>query len=116
MKYILTLIYILLTTLGLVFLKIGGTNPLSISLHNGVGIKIGYVSLLGFLFYICSFLLWQRLLITYDLSYIVPITTGIIQGIVLLLGIFLFKENINTFNIFGVICIIIGVLLLSVKR
>ncbi len=116
MKYIFILIYIIFTTLGLVFFKIGGTNPLSISFNNGLGIKIGYVSLLGFLFYICSFLLWQRLLIIYDLSYIVPITTGIIQCIVLLLGVFLFKENINAFNVFGVVFIIIGLILLSVKR
>ena len=75
MKYIFTIIYILFTTLGLVFMKLGQNNPLTISFKNGVMMKIGFVSLLGFLFYICSFLLWQKLLVSFDLSFIVPIAT-----------------------------------------
>lgn len=115
MKYILTLIYILFTTGGIFCLKSGGES-LSIAFKNGFTFKIGYVTMIGFLLYACSFLLWQKLLSTYDLSYIVPITTGIVQVIVLLLSYFFFKENINLLNIFGIILIIAGVILVSIKR
>ena len=115
MKYLLTFIYILFTTGGIFCLKSGGES-LSLSLKGGISFKIGYITTLGFLLYICSFLLWQKLLSTYDLSYIVPITTGIVQVIVLLLSYFLFKENINNINIVGIILVIVGVILISFKR
>ena len=115
MKYILIAIYICLTTGGLFFMKSGG-DSLSLAFKNGITFKIGYITTIGFLLYICSFLLWQKLLATYDLSYIVPITTGIVQVIVLLLSTFYFKENINTLNIIGIILVIIGIILISIKR
>ena len=113
MKYLLTVIYILLTTGGLFCLKSGG-DSLSLSLKNGINFKIGFVTTFGFLLYIFSFLLWQKLLATYDLSYIVPVTTGIIQIIVLLLGYFYFKESLSVINI--VLLVIVGIILISIKR
>lgn len=115
MKYILTSIYILLTTGGLFCLKAGG-DSLALSLKSGISFKIGYITTLGFLLYICSFLLWQKLLATYDLSYIVPITTGIVQVIVLLISYFVFKENINIINIIGITLVIVGVIMISIKK
>lgn len=115
MKYILTLIYILLTTGGLFCLKSGG-DSLILSLKGGISFKIGFVTALGFILYIFSFLLWQKLLATYELSYIVPITTGIVQVIVLILSYFFFKESINIINIVGIALVTIGVILISIKR
>jgi drug/metabolite transporter (DMT)-like permease len=115
MKYILITIYIALTTGGLFCMKSGG-DSLSIALKNGFTLKMGYVTALGFLLYICSFLLWQKLLATYDLSYIVPITTGIVQVIILMFSYFIFKENISAINFVGIILVIIGVVLISIKK
>lgn len=116
MKYLFTIIYIIFTTLGLVFMKLGQNNPLSFSLNNGISIKIGFISLIGFLFYICSFLLWQKLLVSFDLTYIVPIATGIVQVVVLIAGFLVFKEKISLINAIGVICVIAGLILISFKR
>lgn len=115
MKYILIIIYMCLTTGGLFLLKSGG-DSLMLSLKNGINFKIGYVSTLGFLCYICSFLLWQKLLTSYDLSYIVPITTGIIQIVIILIGHFVFKETINLINLIGIVLVIIGVIFISIKK
>lgn len=115
MKYILTIIYMIFTTLGIALMKKGG-DSISVVFKDNFGIKIGYITLLGFLCYIISFLLWQKLLVKFDLSYIVPITTGIIQIIIVIIGIFLFKENINIYNIIGILVIIIGIALLSIKN
>lgn len=114
-KYILTALYVLLTTGGLVCLKLGG-NSLSLSLKNNIGFKIGYVTLLGFILYIGSFLLWQKLLATYDLSYIVPITTGIVQVVVLLASYFIFHESISLINLVGITFVIVGIILISIKQ
>lgn len=115
MKYLLTSIYVLLTTGGLFCLKKGG-DSLSIALKGGMSFKIGYITALGFLLYICSFLLWQKLLATYDLSYIVPITTGIVQVIILTFSYFIFKENISLVNLIGIALVIAGVILISIKK
>ena len=115
MKYILTIIYIVLTTSGLFCMKSGG-DSLSLALKGGFTLKMGYVTALGFLLYICSFLLWQKLVATYDLSYIVPITTGIIQVIILAFSYFFFHETINLYNLVGIIFVIIGVILISIKK
>lgn len=111
-KYILTIVYILFTTGGLYLMKMGG-DSLSLSIKNGFDFKIGFITLLGFLSYLVSFILWQKLLVSFDLTYIVPITTGIVQLIVMLIGIFAFHESINWIGILGAILIIIGVILLA---
>ncbi len=111
-KYILTALYICLTTTGIVLMKLGG-NSLSLTLQNGISFKMGYITLLGFLAYLISFLLWQKLLVTFDLSYIVPLTTGICQIVILIIGMLFFHENINWLGIVGVILIIVGVVLLT---
>lgn len=115
MKIILTAIYVVLTTGGLCCMKLGG-DSLSLSFKNEISFKIGFITALGFLLYICSFLLWQKLIATYDLSYIVPIATGIVQVVVLLASYFLFKESMSTTNIIGAILIILGIVLISFKK
>lgn len=115
MKIVLTIIYICLTTLGIFLMKLGG-NSLSLTFRNGINFKIGFVTLLGFLSYLFSFLLWQRLVVNFDLSYIVPITTGITQIIILLLGILFFKEQINTVGVIGILLVILGVVLMTIGK
>lgn len=115
MKVLLTIIYLLLTTGGMVLMKLGG-NSLVLSFKNGFMFKMGYLTMLGFIVYLLSFILWQRLLVAFDLSYIVPITTGISQIIILIVGYFIFKESINVFNIIGVLLIISGIMLVVLKK
>lgn len=114
MNWLLSGLYILFTSLGVIFMKLGG-DSMSLALKNGIEIKMGFLTFLGFVFYLFSFLLWQKLLISYNLSYIIPILTGIMQVIVLLIGCFAFKEAINIYNVIGVIIIVIGVILLGIN-
>lgn len=115
MKYILVLIYLFLTTAGLFCMKKGTTAP-TIEMSKDLIFKIGPLNALGFILYIFSFLLWQKLVSLYDLSFIVPLSMGIIQVLVLLLGYFYFKENITKLNLVGIILIIIGIVLISIKK
>ena len=115
MKYLLTALYIIFTTSGIFCMKSGG-DSLQISLKNGFHFDLGYVTALGFLLYICSFLLWQKLIATYDLSYIVPITTGIVQVIILIFSYIIFKEHISLINLIGILFIISGIVLVSIKK
>lgn len=112
MKYLLTIIYIIFTTSGLTLMKLGG-DSLKLSLSKGINFKIGWITFLGFACYLISFLLWQRLLVKYDLSTIVPIVTGITQIIIVAIGYLIFKEQISLQSIVGAIIIIIGIVVMT---
>ena len=111
-KYLLTIIYIIFTTCGITFMKLGG-DSLSLSLSKGLNFKIGWVTLLGFLFYIVSFLLWQRMLVKYDLSTMVPIVTGISQIIIIIIGYTIFKESFSVQSIIGALIIVLGIIIMT---
>lgn len=115
MKYFLTIIYIFFTTCGITLMKLGG-DSLKLSLVKGVNFKIGWITLLGFCFYLVSFLLWQRLLVKYDLSVMVPIVTGISQILIICVGYIVFKENVNIQSLIGALIIIIGIVIMSFAK
>lgn len=115
MKYVLTFLYLIFTSLGVYFMKIGG-DSLKLTFNGLLNFKIGYVTLIGFVFYAISFLLYQKLLVSFDLNSFVPIVTAIVQIIVFFIGAFLLKEKINMVNIFGIVLLIFGVICLSYKK
>ena len=86
MRILLTILYVIFTTGGLTFMKLGG-DSLHLALKGGFNLKFGWVTFLGFCLYLISFFLWQRMLVKYDLSTMVPIVTGIVQIIILLSSI-----------------------------
>lgn len=116
MKIILILIYICLTISGLVFMKKGG-NPGSLAIENGTAnFGISLVSLVGFVCYLCSFLLFTRIVVMFDLSYIMPICTGIVQVLTLVASKIIFKEDISTYGIIGASLVIIGIVIMNYKK
>jgi len=116
MKIVLILVYLVLTISGLVLMKKGG-NPGTISLNNGdMNFGINLVSLLGFICYIGSFLLFTRIVVMFDLSYIMPICTGIVQVLTLVASYFVFKEQISKQGIIGAALVIIGIIVMNFKK
>lgn len=114
MNYLLSVLYLLFTTSGVIFMKLGG-DSLKISFSDGFVFKIGFLTLLGFVFYLCSFIIWQKLLVTYNLSFVIPVLTGLVQILSVIAAFIIFKEPITVFKILGIILIIGGIALLSVK-
>ncbi len=116
MKIISIIIYLILTVGGLVLVK-SGSSSINIAIQDGTfNFAMGIKAMLGFIAYIGSFLIYTFYIIkNFDLSYIFPILTGITQVLVIIAGIFLFKEHINAFGIGGVILIIAGIVLLNIK-
>jgi drug/metabolite transporter (DMT)-like permease len=113
-KYILIIIYLICTTGGITFMKLGG-DSLKLSFKNGFLFQMGGKTFIGFLLYLISFLLWQRLVVKFDLSKIVPITTGLVQIIVLIISIIVFKDKVSTTGITGIVFVILGIILMSLK-
>ena len=116
MQFILVGIYLILTVSGLILMKKGG-NSGTFNMNNGdIGFTINWISALGFVCYICSFLLFTRLVIMFDLSYIMPLTTGIVQILTLVASKVVFKENISTQGIIGVCIVIAGIIIMNWEK
>lgn len=114
-KIFLVSIYIILAILGLVLMKYG-QNTGSVLIESGsIIFSINYISLLGLISYILSFFLYTKIVVSFDLSFIVPVTAGIVQVLTLLFGIFLFKETISILSIIGVVLVIVGIVLMNIK-
>jgi len=116
MQVISCIIYLLLSVGGLYLVK-SGANSINVAIENGVfNFAMGIKAILGFIFYIGSFLIYTFYIVRkFDLSYIFPLLTGIMQILVILVGVFLLKEQISFPAIIGIILIIIGIFCLNIK-
>ena len=116
MKIALIIIYLILTVSGLIFMKKGG-NAGNIQFNSGdIAFSINWISAIGFICYICSFLLFTRMVIMFDLSFIMPVTTGIVQILTLVASVFVFKENVSRQGIIGACIIIAGIVIIKYKK
>lgn len=115
MQVILIVVYVILTLSGLVLMKKGG-NPGKVSISKkDISLSMSPVSALGFVCYLCSFLLFTKIVVMFDLSYIMPIVTGIVQVMTLIVANFLFKEKIDKKSIIGASLVIIGIVVMNLK-
>lgn len=116
MKIISIIIYLILSVGGLILVKSGSSN-VHIAIQNGTfNFEMGLKAMLGFIAYIGSFLIYTFYIIKkFDLSYIFPIITGITQVLIILAGVFIFKEKINAYAIGGILFILVGIVLLNIK-
>lgn len=116
MQFIIIGIYLLLTMSGLILMKLGG-NTGSFAMEDGnINFGISPISLIGFICYIGSFFIYTRMVVMFDLSYITPLCTGIVQILTLIASKIIFKENITTQGIVGASIIILGLLIMNWKR
>lgn len=116
MQYILIVVYLCLTVAGLVFMKLGG-NPGTLAVKDGtITLGMSIVSGIGFVCYLCSFLLFTRVVVMFDLSYIFPIVTGIVQILTLIASAVVFKEHMTVQSVIGAIIVIIGILVMNYKK
>ena len=109
-------LYLLFTVGGLVFIKLG-SEGVSVSLKaSQINMTLNLYIILGLIFYVISFLLWTVLLKGNKLSYIVPLTTGLSQVLILISSAMVFNERLTAVKIIAVAIIIFGVILLNTQK
>ena len=81
-----------------------------------ITLGMSIVSGIGFVCYLGSFLLFTRVITMFDLSYIYPIVTGIVQILTLVASAVVFKENMSIQSVIGVIIVIVGIIIMNFKR
>lgn len=113
MVYLLVTVYIGLSVLGLTFIKLSSSQILQSITLPLVNIKISIFLIIGYISYICSFLLYTIIIGKFEISKIVPIVGGIVNIIIAIIGALIFNEQVSISTILGIILISIGVILVS---
>lgn len=116
MSIMFIVVYLILSTSGVILMKLGG-NAGTIAIANStLNFNINIISLLGLCCYVLSFLLFTKIVTSYDLSYIIPICTGVVQVLTLLAAIFIIKEQVSVYGILGFVLIVIGIVVINIKK
>lgn len=111
--YVQVILYMLLAVSGMLLVKQG---TLSAGVVEGkFNLNISFTSFIGIMFYGCSFLLYMVILQKFDLTDIIPITTGVIYILTFMAGIIFFKESINLQQLIAAGIILAGIVLMALN-
>jgi multidrug transporter EmrE-like cation transporter len=112
----LILLYLLLSTTGLILIKIG-FNQFSFETYHLEEyrrfLKYAYHHpefIFGFCLYILSFISWLIILSKKQLTFIFPIVTGLAYASIIIASFLFLREEINLFKLIGIVLIGIGIL------
>ena len=117
MRIFMIVLYLIFTVSGLILMKKGG-NAGKIAISAGeFSFSISIISAIGFICYIISFLLFTRIIMMFEnVSYISPICNGIAQVMIMVASWLILKEKLTGLNIGGAALIIIGVVIMNLKK
>ena len=110
-------LYIFVASFALVALKLGSKNGAPFQLISGrPHLSLTPLAATGIILYGISFLLYTFLLSEYDLGYIIPLTTGLVYVLIFIASVVVFHEAFTIIKVTGIIVILVGVVLLNLKR
>ncbi len=110
-------VYVFITSLALIILKLGSKEGAPIQLLNGkVSFNFTLLTITGVVLYGTSFILYTYLLSKYDLGYIIPLTTALVYVVIFTASYFIFHEIFTAFKMTGILLILSGLILLNIKR
>ncbi|NLK24380.1 MAG: hypothetical protein GX309_10525 [Clostridiales bacterium] len=116
-NYILIALYLAFTLAGVFLFKIGCNKEFLVSISTGIfSLHISLISILGLISYVISFLMYMFLISKFDMTYIVPVTTGINYILTFIFAVMIFKESITVNKILGSMLILIGVIIINIKK
>jgi multidrug transporter EmrE-like cation transporter len=111
------IVYVILTSGGLISMKLGSSETQSlIHIGNKFVLPFSIPTLIGVGMYGLSFLIYMFLISKFDLGYIIPLTTALIYIIIFTASFLVFKENFTALKIFAISFILIGLICLNLSK
>lgn len=108
-SYLLFLIYVLASSLGMVLIKKGGGfSKIIINKHN-FGLNISWIFAIGILLYLFSFILWIFILQRFPITYISPIAYGLTFIFIAIFSYLFLQSTITKSQLISAIIIILGI-------
>lgn len=116
MMTILFILYVLLSSSGLILFKLGaGSSNIHIHLF-GLALNFSIKSIIGIMCYGCSFLLWLYIVSRMNLTIAMPLSIALVNTLVVIFSLIFLKEKINVTQIVGIFIVIAGVSIMSIGR
>jgi drug/metabolite transporter (DMT)-like permease len=114
----LAVIYLLTSTSGLLLFKMGNNHTKTmISFQNGAAqFNISYLTLVGMLCYITSFVIFLIIVAKYNLTYVVPILSGCLYILIFLGAVFILKEKVSLLAVAGSAITLAGMLMITIAK
>ena len=110
-------LYTLSTSFALVLLKLGSVEGAPIQfLGDKIQLNLNAYNAIGIFLYGASFLIYLYLISKYDLGYIIPLVTALVYIVILICYYINFKETISELKILAIALILVGLVLLNVKK
>lgn len=105
------------TSLALVALKWGSKNGAPLHyIDNKLQTNLNFYTISGIALYGFSFAIYIYLISKYDLGYIIPLTTALVYILIFSASYFIFNEVFTAVKIAGIALIIVGLVLLNLKK
>lgn len=116
-NFLLIFFYIVFAVSGSTLIKYGGITKLAtLFTVPVVNVSISVITLLGIACYGLSFLMQIVLLNKFSLSFITPITTGLIYVFLMITAVIIFSEHFTPLKIIGCTLILAGVMLVIATK
>jgi len=113
MNIILFIIYVILSSSGLVLFKLGVNNPnIHFSLF-GISISLSVKMIIGVICYGFSFLLWLYLVSKLNLTIAMPLSVAIVNTLVVIESSIFLNEKITLMQGIGIFIVIFGVMMMT---
>lgn len=110
-------LYVLATSLALIFLKLGSGSGAPFTFANSrVHFNLGWYSSAGLILYGASFLFYTFLISKYDLGYILPLVTAFVYIAIFIASYLIFHEIFTVTKVVGIVLILTGVVFLNLKK
>ena len=117
MSNIIILLYALVSSLGLILLKLGGQSGAPIYWEGGkVVFNLSLLAISGIALYGVSFIIYMYLISKNDLGYIIPLTTALVYIFIFVASFIIFKEAFSMTKIASILLILTGLVLLNSGR
>lgn len=112
MNIILVILYVIFAVGGSTLIKYGGLSKVAsfITLPI-VNVNMSLISILGVICYGISFLLYILLLNKFDLSFISPVTIGVVYVLLMVTAAVVFREQFTVIKTIGCAVILAGIML-----
>ena len=115
MQYIYLIFYVLLSVSGVTCFKLGSEKELSLTISAAsFSLKISWLSVIGLAFYFCSFIFYMWLITKNQISYLIPVLTGISYVVTLIVSMLFLHERLTVPQLFGSALILLGVAIMNI--
>lgn len=117
MQILIIIVYAAISVAGLTLVKLGSSNPLTLSVGaTGFSFGVGWITLLGLILYVVSFLIYMTLVAKNSLTYLMPVATAITYILTMSVSLAVLKEQVTPVQWAGCALILVGVILMNLKK